>query len=121
MNYRLIEKGHNKYIECASVETSLHNEQDALDLIAACIENSTYLLLLHAQVFSDDFFNLKSGLAGNVLQKFINYRVKTAAIISSELKVKGKFKEMLAESNQGNDFRVFDNVADAETWLLGSN
>jgi hypothetical protein len=32
--------------------------------------------------------------------------------------IQGKFKEMLAESNKGKDFRVFNSMTDAENWLL---
>jgi hypothetical protein len=52
-----------------------------------------------------------------LLQKFVNYHVKTAVILLGEFEVAGKFKELLAESNKGNDFRVFTDRAEAENWL----
>jgi PadR family transcriptional regulator, regulatory protein AphA len=94
------------------------SKQDALDLCVACIENNTNLLLLHAEILSDDFFKLKTGLAGQMLQKFVNFHVKVAVILPNEYKINGKFKELLAESNKGNDFRTFNNMAEAEKWLL---
>ncbi|WP_054975647.1 DUF4180 domain-containing protein [Paenibacillus sp. A3] len=106
-------------MECASAEAPLRTGQDTLDLIAACIEHDTNLLVVHAETLSDDFFNLRTGLAGEMLQKFVNYRLKTAIIITNELIVKGKFKELLAEANKGNDFRVFGSAGEAEGWLLG--
>jgi PadR family transcriptional regulator, regulatory protein AphA len=118
MKYKLIERNNKKYIECNSAETLLRSEQDALDLIIACSENNTHLLMLHSEVLSDDFFKLRTGLAGQVLQKFINYQVKVAVVLTSEQKIKGKFKELIAESNRGNDFRVFINIPEAENWLL---
>jgi DNA-binding PadR family transcriptional regulator len=117
LNYKVIEKNGKKYIECVSAEAPLHSEQDALDLVAACIENATNLILLHEEALSDDFFRLATGLAGQVLQKFINYNVKAAVIIKDEQKIKGKFKELIAESNKRNDFRVFHNIIEAENWL----
>ncbi len=118
MQWRVMEKGNGRYIECISAETPLCTEQDALDLIAICGESDTNRLIIHTEALSDDFFKLKTGIAGQMLQKFINYQVKTAAIIGNEQIIKGKFKELLAESNKGNDFRVFNSVADAENWLL---
>lgn len=118
MNYRVIEKGNKKYIECFSAETLLNTEQDAIDLITLCFETNTYLLLIHDEVLPDDFFRLGTNLAGNVLQKFINYHIKVGVILTSEQRIKGKFKNMLAESNKGNDFRVFKNIEEAEKWLL---
>ncbi|GMX61795.1 DUF4180 domain-containing protein [Paenibacillus elgii] len=118
MNVQIIERGTKKYVEYTSAETPLSTRQDALDLIARCFEHDTNLLVLHAEALSDDFFNLKTGLAGEMLQKFINYRVKAALIITNEQVVKGRFKELLAEANKGNDFRVFGSAGEAEAWLL---
>lgn len=118
MNYKIIENGNQKYIEFISTPTPFSTEQDAVDLVALCIENETNLLLLHSHVLSEDFFKLRTGVAGNMIQKFINYHVKTAAVIPKELVNKGKFKEMVLESNHSNHFRFFENREDAESWLL---
>ncbi|SMF77175.1 transcriptional regulator, PadR family [Paenibacillus uliginis N3/975] len=118
MNYKIIENGNQKYIEFISTPTPFSTEQDAVDLVALCKENETNLLLLHSHVLSEDFFKLRTGVAGNMIQKFINYHVKTAAVIPKELVNKGKFKEMVLESNHSNHFRFFENREDAESWLL---
>jgi DNA-binding PadR family transcriptional regulator len=118
MNYKVIERNDKKYIECDSEETPLRSEQDALDLMAICFENVTNLVMLHSEVLTDDFFKLKTGLAGQILQKFINYQIKAAFVLPVEEKVKGKFKDLMTEANRGNDYRVFENRGDAEAWLL---
>lgn len=118
MNFKVIEKVGKKYIEFASAETPLRTEQEALDIIAICFENDASHIMLRAEALTDDFFKLRTGLAGQVLQKFINYRIKVAAVISNEHIITGKFKELIAESNKGNDFRVFSDVTEAENWLL---
>jgi hypothetical protein len=53
-----------------------------------------------------------------VLQKLVNYRIATAAVVPDDRVVLGKAKEMLAELKFGNDFRVFNDAEDAERWLL---
>ncbi len=118
MDYAVIEKNNRKYIECASVETPIRNEQDALDLIAACFENDTNLVMIHMQALTEDFFRLGTGLAGSILQKFTNYHINVAAVITDSQKMKGKFKEFSAESNKGNSFRIFDSKNEAENWFL---
>ncbi len=117
MKYTVIDKTNKRYIEYTSSETPVSTEQDALDLIAACFETDTGLVMLHAGALADDFFRLRTGLAGSVLQKFINYNIKAALVIPDNQKVKGKFKELLAESNKGNSFRVFHSREEAEAWL----
>lgn len=118
MNYKIVEDGTKKYIEFISAQTPLSTEQDAVDLVALCKENDTYLLMLHSHALSEDFFKLRTGVAGKMIQKFINYYVKTAAVIPMELVNNGKFKEMVLESNKSNHFRVFETREDAESWLL---
>ncbi|WP_055669013.1 DUF4180 domain-containing protein [Desnuesiella massiliensis] len=118
MNYQVIEKDNKRYIKCASAETPLRTERDALDLIAASFENNTPLMIIHEEALSEDFFNLRTGLAGTVLQKFMNYHIKVAAIISSEEKINDRFREMALEANKGNDFRVYKNITEAENWIL---
>ena len=118
MDYKVIEKDTLKYIEFVSGDAVLGSEQEALELIAACIENDIGFLMLHAEMMSEDFFKLRTGLAGAVLQKFMNYHITAAAIIPNEDTIKGKFKEMATEANKGKDFRVFKSVEEAEAWLL---
>jgi len=119
MNIQVIETP-GKYIACRSAEVPLGKEQDAADLIGACYGYDVWLLMLHAEALSDDFFQLRTGLAGAVLQKLMNYRIRTALVIPDELAGQGRFKEWVAETNQGSQLRVFPNADDAETWLLQS-
>ena len=118
MNYKIIQNGNQEYIELISVKRPLSTEQDAIDLVALSIENNTNLLMIHSEALSEDFFKLRTGVAGRMLQKFINYQIKTVAIIPNKLASKGRFKEMVLEANKSNHFRVLENREEAETWLL---
>lgn len=117
MNYRVINKNNSKYIEFDSDSRKLSSEQDVLDYISICMENSVYTIMLHSNILSEDFFILKTGLAGMVLQKFINYNIKAAVIIEDEEKFNERFKEMIMEANKGNHFRTFKEIEAAETWI----
>lgn len=118
MNYDVRQKNQQKYIECFSAETPINCEQEALDLVALCGENDTNRLMLHGDALSEDFFKLKTGIAGMILQKLVNYRVKTAIVLPGDVKITGKFKELMAESNKRKEYRVFNHTAEAENWLL---
>lgn len=119
MNYKIVNKNknNNKYIEFASGLKKLSSEQDVVECISICMENNVYTIMLHSNVLSEDFFNLKTKLAGMALQKFINYHVKVAVIIEDEKRLNERFKEMIMEANKGNDFRTFKNIQDAESWI----
>lgn len=119
MNYQVIEREGRRYILSASPEAPIRTEQDAVDLVAAGIEQDTRLLMLHADALPEDFFKLRTGLAGAILQKFVNYRLRVAAVVPDGQLIQGKMKEMLAESNKGKDFRMFTSKDEAERWLLG--
>lgn len=117
MNYKVVEKNNKKYIDCTLVDRKLCSEKDVLDFISICFENDIYILILYANTFCEDFFNLKTGLAGMALQKFINYQIKVAVILKDEDKFNERFKEMIYEANKGENFRTFRNIADAEIWI----
>lgn len=120
MNYRFIQAANGSYLSCDS-GAMLETEQDGMDLIGACWEMHTNRLLLHADILSDAFFQLRSGLAGSVLQKFVNYHIQTAIVIPPDRQLSDRVKEWFSELNKGREFSVFAAREEAEQWLAGSN
>ncbi|NRR03391.1 DUF4180 domain-containing protein [Brevibacillus sp. RS1.1] len=118
MNYEIRVIESKKYIELISTTEPLSTENNALDLVTLCWEHETYALMIHYAALSEDFFKLKTKLAGNIIQKFINYGIKAAAIIPQETIQKGIFKQMAMETNKGNHFRLYESKEEAEKWLL---
>lgn len=118
MNYKIIDLNDKKYIELFSATTPLSTENDALDLLSLCWEHEACALMIHYEALSEDFFNLKTKVAGNIIQKFINYNLKSVAVIPNDIIQKGRFREMALEVNKGNHFRMYGSKEDAEKWLL---
>ena len=54
--------------------------QDALDLMADCDYQGARKIIVHKENIVQDFFDLKTGLAGEILQKFSTYRISFAII-----------------------------------------
>jgi PadR family transcriptional regulator, regulatory protein AphA len=117
MDYRLVIKENISYIECTPDGGTIISEADALDLVAVCGEHRCHRLLIHASNLTPDFYNLRTGLAGNVLLKFSNYRIQAAAVIPTEIAEVGRFGEFVLETNRGQQFRVFHDRESAEAWL----
>jgi PadR family transcriptional regulator AphA len=115
---RLIEKQGHRFVEAISDTTCIENEKDVVDLIGACGEFDTDRLLLHGELLPARFFDLKSGYAGMILQKLVNYHIRTAAVVSRD-QIRGRFSEFVVETNRGQHFRVFFDRQQAESWLLG--
>jgi PadR family transcriptional regulator AphA len=118
MNYEIKEIDNKKYIELISTDELINSENDALDLIALCWEHDASAIIIHHTVLSEDFYNLKTKIAGNIIQKFINYGIKAAIIVPKETIQKGRFKEMALETNKGNHFRLYESKKEAEAWLI---
>ena len=118
MNTRLIMEDGQTYIECLPSAWRLVSTCEALDLVAVCEENGADRLLLHSESLTENFFRLSTGLAGEILQKFVNYHIRVAAVIPLNLVNQGRFQEMVLEANRGNQFRVFQSREKAEQWLL---
>jgi len=107
-------------LELFSYKEGIRTEDDSVEIVSLCGENNLSLLLIHEQALSEEFFSLKTGVAGTVLQKFINYKIKSCALISEEKLSKGKFREMVLESNRGRNFGAFKEREKALEWLARS-
>lgn len=90
-------------VELVSDEVLIKSEQDALDLMANCeYQYDTRKIIIHKENISESFFELKSGLAGAVLQKFVNYKVQLAIIGDFSGYKSKSLNDFIYECNQGN-------------------
>jgi len=78
--------------------------QSALDLIATAsyVTGSDRIIIEKSQI-SESFFDLKTKLAGEALQKFINYRVKIAIVGDFSNYTSKSLNDFIFECNKGND------------------
>lgn len=94
-----------------SEECLITDTQSALDLIMSIqYETGCNRIILNKEAVTRDFFILSTGLAGEILQKFINYDVK-AAIYGDYSKYTSKpLKDFMYESNHGKDVFFHENL-----------
>nr|WP_314465032.1 DUF4180 domain-containing protein [uncultured Clostridium sp.] len=84
----------------------------ALDLMAQVkYETESSRLVLPKEAITEDFFRLSTCLAGEILQKFVNYGVKMAVVGDFSGYTSKPLKDFIYESNRGSDFCF---VADLE-------
>lgn len=63
----------------SSDEKIITDTQSALDLVMTVkYETGTNKIIMEKRNIADEFFVLSSGMAGEILQKFINYHIKIA-------------------------------------------
>lgn len=89
----------------------------ALDLIALAMEHGANHMLLDEGSLAPEFTQLANGIAGETLQKLVNYRIVGAAVLPLEVWSSGRFGELALEMNKGNEFRIFSDRNAALHWL----
>ena len=105
MNITVIEKNN---IRCAAVSGSekvITDAQSALDLLMrAKYEAGTKNIIIDKRLVAEDFFRLSTGLAGEVLQKLINYGGRIAIYGDYSHYTSKPLRDFIYESNHGRDF-----------------
>lgn len=95
-------------------------EQDALDLMATAYHTlDCNKLLIPKENICREFFDLKTGLAGGILQKFSNYQTKLA-IVGDFANVESKaLRDFIYECNEGSQVFFVGTREDALERLHG--
>lgn len=79
--------------------------QSALDLVMAVkYETGASKIVIDKKAVAEDFFILSTGMAGEILQKFMNYHVKAAIWGDYSRYTSKPLKDFIYESNHGKDF-----------------
>jgi len=94
-----------KTIALISAEnTVITDAQSALDLaMSVKYETGTDRIVINKNNISEEFFMLSSGMAGDILQKYINYHVKIAIYGDYSHYTSKPLHDFIYESNKGND------------------
>ncbi|PYC69673.1 DUF4180 domain-containing protein [Micromonospora arborensis] len=87
---------------CDPAGPTVATEQDALDLVGAAFLGAQ-VVAVPANRLDERFFSLGTRFAGDVMQKFVNYRLRLAVVgdISAQLAESSALRALVQESNQG--------------------
>lgn len=86
-------------------ETLITDVSSAMDLaMTARAETGASRLVLPKKLVAEDFFILSTGLAGEILQKWINYRFKAAIWGDYSRYTSKPLHDFIGESNRGTEF-----------------
>lgn len=104
MEINTIEKNNKEIAIIHSNEILISDVQSVLDFMATVrYETGCDRIVLNKSAISEEFFNLRTRIAGDVLQKIINYRVKIAIIGDFSIYTSNSLKDFIYESNKGKD------------------
>lgn len=82
-----------------------------------CIESGARSLLLDEHAIPEEFFDLETGAAGELLHHLGKYRLRLAAVVPHPAEHPARFREFLREANRGSAFRFFPSRDEALDWL----
>jgi hypothetical protein len=108
----------SKVVIASESAISIYSIQDIPDAISACL--GVGVLLLTEEDLGPAFFNLRSGLAGELLQKFVNYRIKVAIVVPDPKAHGERFNELAREHRSHPLVRFVSTCTEAIAWLEDS-
>jgi len=91
--------------------------QDVLDIFGELMATGCNRIIIHERSLHSDFFDLRTRLAGEVLQKFSNYRVKLVIVGNFEKYKSKSLQDFIYESNKSKIVFFTDTKEAAQNWL----
>jgi hypothetical protein len=90
-----------------------------LDVIADAWQHQAEWVVLPAERLDPGFFRLRTGVAGEFLQKLVNYRIRLAIVgdISAHLATGTALRDLVRESNRGDQVWFLPTMADFDRRL----
>lgn len=105
MNLTGIEENGVLCVLVESDEPVITDAQSAIDLLmSAQYDVGSKDIVIPKQLVAEDFFVLSTGLAGEVLQKYVNYGGRMAIYGDYSRYTSKPLKDFMYESNKGRDF-----------------
>lgn len=104
MNIKKITANGNEIAIVNSDEVCLSDAQSALDfMMTVNFETGSHFIILNKEAVTKDFFVLSTRVAGDILQKFVNYQFKLAIIGDYSGYTSKPLKDFMYESNKGKN------------------
>lgn len=114
MDITIDQKHDSKVAIIESSQILIRTVQDALDLMAAIRYNhECNKMMIYQSSLTEDFFELRTRLAGEILQKFVNYDVKLAIVGNFDGYNSKSLKDFIYECNKGKQVFFFEEKQDA--------
>ena len=99
--------------EILSEEKIIESVDDGLNLLGDLYYQDFDKIIIHEKNLTPNFFDLKTGIAGEILQKFSNYRVRLAIVGDFSKYSNKSLRDFIFESNKGKHINFVDTQLDA--------
>jgi hypothetical protein len=106
------------FVEGQPGQPLMRSVKDAGLVLEACFSAKADSVILYPENLTGAFFDLSSGEAGEILQKFRNYRIRVAVVCApGNVRFGTRFAEMALEETRGRHFGVVESRQAAQAWL----
>jgi hypothetical protein len=121
MSDLVIERRGVPVLVCGDDGEPIASTQDALDVIGAAFSRAD-VVAVPVRRFDPRFFALHTGLAGEVMQKFTQYRMRLAVVgdISVQVANSKALRDLVFESNRGHHVWFVADLDELDTHLGGT-
>lgn len=110
----------NTIIAQVSQETVINTVQDATDLMGNADYQGARSIILDEKNLNAQFFDLKTGIAGEILQKYSNYHMRLAIIGEFDKYNSNALNAFIVECNRGNSIFFVPDFGSAVKMLKSS-
>ena len=110
MTYTHHEINGHTIAELGAEGVTLSTTQQFLQMI---MDSSAERIIVHQKNIDESFFDLHSGLAGEMLQKVANYRLRLAIVGDFSIYESNSLKAFIIESNRSNTVVFVNTVEEA--------
>ena len=118
MSTKIITRNGTSAAVINSPECLICDVSSALDLaMSVKYETGCTNLAVNKEAITNDFFILSTCLAGEILQKFINYGIRFAIYGDFSKYTSKPLKDFIYESNQGRQVGFWPTQEEALAWL----
>jgi hypothetical protein len=117
MKIELLEINGSTIAEVISDDIFIQTTQDAVDLMMNCAYQGAQSLIIHEHHLVAEFFDLKTRLAGDILQKFSTYQLRLAIIGNFDKYSSKSLRDFIFESNKAGRILFVRNAEEAKELL----
>lgn len=108
-----------KVAEVISEDIIIKRVEDVLDLLGNLYYQDCDKIIIQGKNITPAFFDLKNGIAGEILQKFSNYRIRLAIVGDFSIYTSKSVNDFIYESNKGRQINFVNTQAEAIEILSG--
>ena len=120
MNLEVYELQGVRVVEFPTAGDQFRNDWQAIEIISEAAAHNAEVIVIPVERLITGFFDLKTRIAGEILQKFVTYRKRVVVLgdISNRLSGSSALRDVVYECNAGHQVWFLASVNELDQKLL---